>query len=755
MNFVLLFLVLIAIGNSYNLVEQINLQPENVLKCEDTCRNDEECATWHLRLSQKDLKNHNNASSYECFLVSSKMKKIVDAAPHIYKSDNDANSLTGNKKQSVYEHIFISNPIKETTIAIDSTSLINFPQHFMSGCSYSIFLWVWIWRRKNPTDNFEAIFSTRELSESNPQHFDKQTGTPLLPSVLFNVGEHPDKFFFAASKDANGYYLGTWPKKGANVKYHTWMHIAVTVQNNVLNIYLDGAFLDYINVPFPTVPYKNQKFLHKCPYHLDDMIYPQKNNNKQENIASDAELNSNSSNNDFGNYNNNNIDIDNNNDSFHIKNDKLSSFVNNTIIQLGGVRGSKSTVGMVHDFVIVRNKALSASQIKKLIQKRPPPYLPTFKKLLPMYGVYNFDDFCPLKWKKNPYLLWTWRICPEEVCGEICFHESFFFSFDFVSSVNAKIESKLQHEKQRLFSTSKENSFDCKNNSNNSSIVCSKKNGIENEKNSKNLALYDSTALTNAYFKNDKKKVKKENVFVVPMEALFNKQNSNNKKNNNDDDLIGEIRKKISNKNKNSLNYTNDKNSTDINKFKKNIINYERKNNIFFSLTTFSNFFRNIIDNTNYVLNINTINNNASNTSSNNSNINVSNYSECTVDNEDVDFDNKNNNKTLQCKNNIITSTSTTTIVNTENDQTKNIFYSLWNLINNKKINNNNNNFNFSSELDHVDLKFLTTAKGKTQSLYKAAMLWMNDRNDGLFLFYLFFLFIYFFYLYLVFNVNS
>jgi hypothetical protein len=80
----------------------------------------------------------------------------------------------------------------------------------------------------------------------------------VFPTVLTNVGLHRDRFFFSLVRDNEGFYSGFSPR-GSEVKYHEWTHIAMVIQDNLVKIYINGEYIDYVIAYSPTMA-------ESCPY---------------------------------------------------------------------------------------------------------------------------------------------------------------------------------------------------------------------------------------------------------------------------------------------------------------------------------------------------------------------------------------------------------------------------------------------------------------------------------------------------------
>lgn len=386
-SFAFRILFYVWLSHAFNLVKKMPkiFNEESILDCENYCSREVNCQGFKIReilgLSNPALKN------YDCFLLS---KSFLNISRTVHRSASKFLNITGFKvaprntingskldsqfqSQRIFFHNLVSNPI-----ATDSSTIISFPQHFSRGCSYTISLWVWIWRPKNPYVHEISIFTSRPVFPS----LDDQL--PLLPAIIANVGSHPDRFFFSLSKDSLGFYTGFTPL-GADIKYNEWVHLSLTIFDNLLKVYINGAYIDYLVGFSPSA-------VGLCPY---DSLF----------VSTEIEAS---------------------NDSFYGQ--YLNSLMNNTILQVMGNRGLPSTVGMVQDVWVIRGAALSAEEVQMLVKARPPFKSRSLQQLLRIFDVSSFEDICVRPWQDDFYLSIEWGVCPISVCGQMCIDEAFLLN---------------------------------------------------------------------------------------------------------------------------------------------------------------------------------------------------------------------------------------------------------------------------------------------------------------------------------------
>lgn len=244
----------------WDFVRRIQLNVSDVDKCQTLCDLDNICSGWSLVKSPVVLPGVANTTDplalvqLDCYLLSQDMLKISDTVPSVR---NHGPTISGQKSGGPAKHKSMlkkNNQLGDHTqhleppnvqfqslfagpIATDTSTLLNFPQHFVSQCSYTISLWVWIWRPRFHSEADKVVFSSKHIYPRISPH------TPLLPAILYNVGVHADKFFFSAAQGRQNDHLGF---HRGSVRYHEWVHLAMTIENNLLVAYQDGERLDQL-----------------------------------------------------------------------------------------------------------------------------------------------------------------------------------------------------------------------------------------------------------------------------------------------------------------------------------------------------------------------------------------------------------------------------------------------------------------------------------------------------------------------------
>ena len=160
------------------------------LYCEEECKDNQLCEAWTLSIPDQDVQKVNNTAT--CYLQSHAMVKIRKQAPAAFLREN---WLSGFRSAipNEYSNIVSVSHLVKGPIVTDSTTALNFPQHFSIGCTYTISLWVWLWPSKIQPAPMQAIFSTRSAQSRYYQPKDDD----LFPAILLNAGSHQDRFFFS------------------------------------------------------------------------------------------------------------------------------------------------------------------------------------------------------------------------------------------------------------------------------------------------------------------------------------------------------------------------------------------------------------------------------------------------------------------------------------------------------------------------------------------------------------------------------
>jgi hypothetical protein len=176
-----------------------------------------------LHTLRKIKKQTTKINDSDCYLETPLLQAIKEKVPVAFARKNVIDGkkvLSSNSTVSL--HRLLAGPV-----ATDSSTMINFEQHFVRGCSYTVALWIWIWKSKrlgSVNQPEHVVFSTRETF---PRLLEAEA---VLPSIVFNTGLHPERFFFSATRDDYGHYHGFWPR--FDIRYNEWMHVALTLDGS-------------------------------------------------------------------------------------------------------------------------------------------------------------------------------------------------------------------------------------------------------------------------------------------------------------------------------------------------------------------------------------------------------------------------------------------------------------------------------------------------------------------------------------------
>lgn len=339
------------------------------------CADDYHCSNWTFH---SDLENG-------CYLESELLSDIKElfllnenyTSKKVTKMYHDKRNNLMNMNHVSIQHLL------SQSVATDSRTKLNFPQYFVKGCSYTITLWVWLWKnerheRKNKRESI--LFSTRQM---NPKS--NKDDEVLLPAIIFDIMKYPGRFFFSATKDSAGDYSGFSPPQ--NIRFHEWTHIAMTIKEEYVSAYINGKFQQIAKMAPSTIEVR------KCPH---------TSSTRGSNFVSEIYDNA---------YRNNG--------------ENPEEIISNTLFQVAGGKHIPSVPGMVQDVMIFSNVALSESHIQQVMRSNKPVISKTLKSLMNLYGLYSLEDYSVKQWEEDYFLMIEWGICPVAVCGPVCFDEKF------------------------------------------------------------------------------------------------------------------------------------------------------------------------------------------------------------------------------------------------------------------------------------------------------------------------------------------
>lgn len=356
--------------------------------CISACTEDSQCSRWSFYPASEILPSVGTVGNL-CFLESKLAASLERNLPHRHSSLGTQDKTTGLKRLSGDRGFVGIQNLLAGPLEFDSTTVLNFPQHFVRGCSYTISVWVWMWRprlinsRIGQDRKESIIFSTMDLKPDELSTDDES----WLPSIIYNVPSKPGKFFFSANRDDYGDYSGFSPPY--DIRYHEWMHVAMTISDDNINSYINGKLLSSNRASF-----SRSRRSGKCPYFIDD---------SKDKMRDD-------------------IDDKNNTSASRTLWNQLHP---NTVMDVIGRHDRLSDPGMMQDLTVVRGLALSEAHIQELMNARRPSIPPTMKKLMQLFDIHTLEGYTELHWFDNYYRMKAWKLCPTQVCGPICLTDKF------------------------------------------------------------------------------------------------------------------------------------------------------------------------------------------------------------------------------------------------------------------------------------------------------------------------------------------
>jgi hypothetical protein len=355
----LILVLIIQMSCFYGWTHVKEITTGDEVSCAIECQVDSKCSSWTF--AKHKIAIHSNKCYLQSQLFDDNKKNLISSL-----LPSKVHVMSGNASSNIMQY----NRLLTGPIAIGRTTIMNAPQSFYFGCSYTVMLWVWLWKpTKLPHQHEMAIFSTRDSLPISAKH------QSLLPSVIFNIVSQPDLMFYSTMKDPRGDWEGMW---GQPVEFNKWMHITLTFQADVMTVYLNG-----IPHEKPLTLRKKEGFSsHKCPGKLS--------------AYDDTPLSS---------------------DSTHQP--WSHALENNTIFQIGGTTVG-NMAGILQNIDVFNGVALTSSTIRRWMDSHPHAHFPTLDYL---YGL-TYQDMVSSpsidSIKANDYAMLSMGYCPGSVCGEIC-----------------------------------------------------------------------------------------------------------------------------------------------------------------------------------------------------------------------------------------------------------------------------------------------------------------------------------------------
>jgi hypothetical protein len=407
--FVAIILIVYVPGSvtSWSNVEKLSVSDE--ASCISACTEDSQCSRWSFYPASEILPSVGTVGNL-CFLESKLAASLERNLPHQHSSLGTQDKTTGLKRLSGDRGFVGVQNLLAGPLEFDSTTILNFPQHFVRGCSYTISVWVWMWRprlinsRIGQDRKESLIFSTMDLKPDELSTDDES----WLPSIIYNLPSKPGKFFFSANRDDYGDYSGFSPPY--DIRYHEWMHVAMTISDDNINSYINGKLLSSNRASF-----SRKRRSGKCPYLFDD--------------SSDLMRDD--------------MDDKNNTSASRTQRNQLHP---NTIMDVIGKHDRLSDPGMMQDLTVVRGLALSEAHIQDLMNARRPSIPPTMKKLMQLFDIHTLEGYTELNWFDNYYRMKEWKLCPTQVCGPICLTDKFLLGLHGFESTEDSENNNSNYE---------------------------------------------------------------------------------------------------------------------------------------------------------------------------------------------------------------------------------------------------------------------------------------------------------------------
>ena len=242
----LLWAMMPTAQTSWNYVAQETARSPS--ECMLQCLEDIRCVRYtYFPVAVASTNDDVTIEANTCMLQAELIADVIKRMPTAFATTNG--STSGVKHISKNGSMSIEK-VLEGPLATSTNTLFNSAQHFVRGCSYTVALWVWLWKSRREFEPRETvIFSTRP---TNSRTIDYE---PLLPSIIFHGS---NRLFFSAQRDDFGDYSGY--QTAHTMRYHEWTHIALTITHNRLAAIINGELISSIIINPPREPSR------RCPY---------------------------------------------------------------------------------------------------------------------------------------------------------------------------------------------------------------------------------------------------------------------------------------------------------------------------------------------------------------------------------------------------------------------------------------------------------------------------------------------------------
>jgi len=271
-------------------------------------------------------------------------------------------------------------------------------------------MWLWLWRPNMKKHSNIAKLLVR-VSDIDPMNSNKANDgmQPVTFHIVTNIGDTSRQDYMLLRLDN---YDDVTPNTLwlSEVRYLEWMHLTVAVHEHLMKVYMDGQLVG-------TIETAKAGSLSECIYRSNMIITTTEVSNLSSSSSSSSAAAVVDEQSSFSKFNRS------------LLLNPWSVYPNNVAIQVLGVPGgAHSHIGMVSNLMVVTNHACDEKQIGTFMNNTTPPSSLKIRKQLQMFGMLSREDFCPIPLSGDFYLMWEWKMCPVQVCGNVCFNDNIFIT---------------------------------------------------------------------------------------------------------------------------------------------------------------------------------------------------------------------------------------------------------------------------------------------------------------------------------------